>query len=384
MNIATKKLTSLNIAILFFAFIDSIYIYIASTYFSEVIGSDNVGLFYLVAYAGSLLFYFFADRMIHTLGSVRVLYLFLLATLFFASVLANSNPSLWSLGILVGFIITSSIVWVLWDVLLEFFSRDSETGQIRGLILTLTNLGVLFAPLLAARIFSQSGFQGIFFVETVLYMVLFLYVLLVFRHDNVRPQKKLRFWQSLNELVANKPLSYSYLLSLTVFFFYSVMIIYMPLKLLALGFVWDEIGFMFSLMLIPFLFVPVPVGYLADKWYGEKEMLIVSLLWTAGFSWIIAWLDSDSFWVWTAVLFVSRVGVSVLETLKDSYFFKQVDQEDVDMIALFRTALPVANILTAALAAALFGIFALNSIFWVTGGLCLLTCVGIWHLKDTR
>ena len=59
---------------------------------------------------------------------------------------------------------------------------------------------------------------------------------------------------------------------------YAWMVIYTPLHMLDLGFTWEEIGQIFTIMLIPFVLVEYPAGWLADKYIGETEMMSADLI----------------------------------------------------------------------------------------------------------
>lgn len=383
-KIFLTKIALVDIAVLLFGFIDTFYIYTASSYFSEVIGSDNVGFFYLVSYVGSLTLFFALQPLIRALGRTRVLYIALLGSLISITLLSHLNPSYFAAGILVFFIVTSSLIWVLLDILLESFSSDEATGSIRGLNLTLLNMGVLLAPFLSSLTLKNFGFQGIFLAMLIFYILLFLYCLLAFRKLPRVELPKIAFWHALTLMRKNVALRRAYALSFSLYFFYAVMIIYMPLYLTSLGFTWTQIGFMFTIMLLPFVFIQFPLGRLADRSLGEKEIIIVSLVIALIATLLMAITSEKNFLLWTSILFLSRIGIAGLEVMKDTYFYRQVTANDVDVIAFFRTSLPVANICVAAAATSMLAFLPLTSVFYLAAGVLCFALVVASRLVDSR
>ena len=67
----------------------------------------------------------------------------------------------------------------------------------------------------------------------------------------------------------------------------------------------------------------------------------------------IFFIETNSVLVWGAVLFMTRVGAAMVEILRDSYFYKQVDGKDVDLIDFFRTAASAGYIFATLLSAIL-------------------------------
>lgn len=383
-NFLNRKIALVDVAVLLFGFIDTFYIYIGSSYFAEIIHSSNVGFFYLVSYLGSLALFFFLQPLVRILGRARTLYLFMVLSLGLVALLTNMDPSFFSGTILLIFIITSSVLWVLFDILLEGFSDNNHTGSIRGLNLSMLNFGVLLAPFLATATLENFNFQGVFLVMLILYTILFVFCLVAFRNVTGSRLRKHSFWHALLLVRKSNDLLRSYILSFALYFFYAVMIIYMPLYLTKLGFSFGEIGSLFTIMLIPFVLVQYPLGKLADTKYGEKEILILSLAIALVSTIIIATTENHSFIWWATILLISRVGIAGLEVMKDTHFYRHVSADEVDIISFFRTSLPIANILVAALATGLLAFLPLESVFYLTALVLGVAFVTSFFLVDSK
>lgn len=383
-NYDLRKVEIVNLVTFILGFLDAFLIYILSSYFSEVLGSDNVGVFYLAAYSGVLFTLFFLQPLIRRIGKARILYLFVGITILASALLTRLEVSWLSIGVVLVFMVATNASWVALDILLESFSLDRLSGRIRGLHLTIMNGGILLAPFLSTRVFGRFGFSGIFFGLLLGYIVVFLIALFAFHRHNAVSQERLFLRQTIAKMLREKNLLNIYLVSCALEFFYALMIVYTPLYLLARGFSWQEIGIIFTAMLVPFVLVQYPAGRLADTRWGEKELIIGSLLLAGAATAVLPFVHSQSVAVWGGLLFVGRIGIAGIEILRDSYFYKQVDADDMDVIAFFRTARPVANIAGAALSIGLLLVFSLQSIFFLAAGVLFAAVFAAFRLIDTQ
>ncbi len=363
-----QKLKKLNLTIFALGFLDAFLVYILSAYITPLTGEKGVAWFYLGTFVFLFFLLFFFHVLIRRLGQSRTLYLFLGLAILLSVLLSHFNLSWGTVVLAAGFIVVVNGAYVALDILLESYSSDEMSGHIRGLNLTLMNLGPLLAPLLSVLVLTDYGYAGVFFVLTVGYSLAFLYALIAFRNDNHAIHQEIRLFHSIREIWGRKKLRVIYGISMAMEFFYALMIVYMPLHLLDIGVTWEQIGVLFTIMLIPFVLIEYPLGIWADRRRGEKELLIVSLfiaaLATAGLT-----LVAEPNFIWLAgLLFMTRVGIAGVEVLRDSYFYKQVDADDTDLIAFFRTTRPVANIVATVGLLVLFLFFPLGVFLYLCAG----------------
>ncbi len=383
-NFNKNKVRLVSLVSSLFGFLDAFLIYVLSTYFAEASGSENVGVFYLIAYGGVLMTLFFLQPLIRSVGKVRIL-LFCLALLIMASTLLSHLSVAWTgIVVMLVFIIVSNTTWVALDILLESFSKDQLSGRIRGLYLTIMNAGLLLSPFLSTVALERYGYSGIFFFLVLGYIVVFLITLLGFRRDNAVFQERLRLRETLTKMLREKNLLRIYHVSFGMEFFYAIMIVYMPIYLRSLDFAWHDIGIIFTIMLLPFVFLQYPLGVLADKRFGEKELIIGSLCIVLGATAVLGFLDSTSLFVWGGALFLTRVGIAGIEILRDSYFYKQIDGNDMDVIAFFRTARPVANIVGALVSAVFLVFLPVQGLFFIVALMLSFSLLSAFALEDTE
>lgn len=358
--------------------------YILSNYFSEVSGSDNVGVFYLTAYAGTLLSLFFIRPIVRRIGKVRLFYFSIGLTILCLALLTHLSMSWLPVLILLFMLMVDSITWVTLDIILENFSSDGMSGRIRGLHLTIMNAGILAAPSFSTFVLDRFRYEGVFFVMLIGYIAIFLIALVYLRNDNGEFREELKPERAFRKMLREKNLLRIYGVSFVLDFFYALMVIYTSLRLLEIGFSWSEIGIIFTVMLIPFVILQYPLGIIADRKMGEKELLIVSLILVAFSTAALYFFDTKSVLAWGAILFLTRVGAAGIEVLRDSYFYKQIDGNDMGIIAFFRTSRPIAGILGAAISAGVLIFFPLKSIFLIVAIFFIPVIWSTFFLRDTK
>lgn len=358
-----NKLRLINLISFLFGFSQALLIYVLADYFRQAIGFENVSVFFFLAYAISLVGFLNVHKFINKFGKATVFFLFFFLQICFLTFLIFVEPSFLGIILLVLYMISFNLTFVMLDIIVEGYSEDRRSGRIRGLHLTILNLGILLGPFLSTRLLSQVGFDGLFFVAMVISMTIFIIGLIGLRKGNNKFHQKLTISDLAKKILVNNRIMKIYSISLILEFFYAIMIIFMSLYLLDRGLSWNQIGIIFTVMLLPFIFLQYPIGILADKKFGEKEMLLAGLAIMGISSGIIFFITSEEIWVWAVILLATRIGASAVEILRDSYFYKLIDSRDMDIISFFRTAASVGYILATATSALLLLIFPVKSVF---------------------
>lgn len=364
----------------------SLLTYVTSTYFKQVLESDNIGIFYIISFSIILIALFNLNSLIEGFGRARTLMSLLAAQIGVLFALQFVDIAIGGALLMMMYIILFSVIWVVYDIVLEAYSTDGDTGRIRGLFLSVWNLGFLVGPLMSVYLLQHYGFNGIFVVTMLLYIVMFIAIFMALndikghvKRQNLSLQKTIKIFKNNPSLVK------SYWMSFTLRFFYAIMTIFMPLYLREIGLSWTEIGLVFTVMLIPFVLVEYPAGIIADKKYGEKEMLFIGLSILICSVVVMYFTQNYAPVFWMVILFISRIGAALLESMQDSYFYKQIDENDVALINFFRSTRAIAYIVSAALAGiTLFFFDDTKNIFIV---LVIVLVIGLYPvitLKDTK
>jgi len=377
-----KKIRLISFISFLFGFSQAILLYVMSFYFKTATGTENVGIFYTVSYIIVLIILLNLHKLVWKIGKSNVFYFSLLAKIVLVFFLTLIPPSYLSILLLMGYIIFTSLEWTNLDVILESFSKDQLSGRIRGIHLTVFNLGFLLGPFISTKILEGLNFQGIFALILIFNAVAFSLALIGLRSVNHEFSQKLKVSEVVKKVFQRKDVMGIYYISFVLEFFFALMVIFTPLYLLDIGFSWDKIGIIFTIMLVPFVLLQYPAGILADKKLGEKEMIIAALLIMAGSTLSVYFIQSLSVLVWGAALFATRIGAALIEILRDSYFYKKIDGHDVDLINFMRTSTPVAYILSTAMSTIFILVFSLKFAFILVALVVLSALYPAFKLRD--
>ncbi len=368
-----------------FGFSGALLTYITSSYFKQVMNTNNVGIFYVISFLIILVSLFYLNRLIEGFGRARTLMTLITMQIGVLFMLQFVDITIEGTILLMLYTILFGVISVVFDIVLEAYSIDGETGRTRGLFLSISNFGVLIGPLVSVYILQHYGFSGVFFSTMILYIVMFFVIFMALNDIKGHIKKQsLSSTQIIIKFKNNINLTKIYLIAFVLRFFYAVMTIYMPLYLRDIGFSWGDIGLIFAVMLIPFIFVEYPAGVLADKKYGEKEMLFIGSIIVIFSTVIMYFIHDPLLWVWMSILFVSRIGAALLEAMQDSYFYKQIDENDVALINFFRSTRSIGYIASAILIGITLYLFDdMRYIFIVLNIMFIVGLYPIVTLKDT-
>lgn len=388
-NYRSEKLDKTKIELIGFisfllGFGQAVLIYITSSYLASAAGTENVGVFYLAAYAIELFLLLNFHKAINYFGRSQAFLFLLLIKIFLLTALVAF--SVFPLGIipLMLYVIIGSLSWVVLDMILESCSTDRFSGRIRGLYLTVMNAGFIFGPFISTYLLGRFNFEGVFVFMAILYIFIFVFSLISLRGFDGKAARRPTIINLLRAVWKRKNVLRAYYISCILEFFYAMMVIYTPLYLLDLGLGWDKIGIIFTVMLVPFVIFQYPAGLLADKKTGEKEFLIVSLAVMGVSTLAVYFINSTAVAVWAAVLFITRIGASLIEVLRDSYFYKRIGSGDIDLIDFFRTARAVAYITAAVLSTILLLIFPLKTVFLLIAAVVFSAMYPALKLVDSK
>lgn len=364
--------------------------YFNASFLNKYLEESNVGLIFALASILAIIFLTNIPRFIDKYGKVKVA--------IFLSVLniAITFPLIWfksTILVVLFFLLYYAIGLVIkfdLDLYLEDLSDDKDTGRIRGIFLTAVNLAWLASPLLAGSLIEEMGF-AIVYLLAASSLLPFIYLLLTRTKElgtNQAPSITLR--QSIIKLFETRKLENKNVFNILVVdfllnLFYAVMVIYTALYLenyihLTKG----GIGIAFTVMLLPFVLFEYPLGRLADKYFGEKEILVGGMVLTGLATLFIPLIETKSIAVWAFVLFATRVGACAVEIMKETYLFKHVDSTNGDIICISRNSVPFADIIGPILGALFISCFGLQYLFTLIGVIMILGVHFALKLQDTK
>lgn len=382
-----KKPTLLVLYVLIFVFAltSAIPAYVNSSFLKSLTNEQLVGVFYTMASILAFASLIFIPKILQKYGNYRVtLSLIFLYFLNFLGLAYVQNVFL----VLFFFVITSSMATTIYfnlDMFLEHNSSDLVTGRIRSVYLTFLNLAWLGSPLLAGIIVGEYSYRMIYLVAALILIPAFFIVFSSFSDFKDPDYIVVNFLETLKNININKNIRNIWVSSFLLQLFYSWMVIYTPIYLnVYIGFSWGTIGILFSLMLIPFILIQIPAGYLADKMFGEKEILVAGFLIMGIYTAMMPFITSKNFIIWAVILFSTRIGAAMVEVMNDTYFFKNVSEKDSNQISLYRTSAPLAYIISPVIATVIIYFFPISNLFFILGLIMMFGVKYSLAIEDTK
>jgi len=359
--------------------------YVNSSLLSKFAGDSLVSLLYVGGSILSLILLGLAPFMLRKFGNIATLLLFV--GLEIIAVFGMRSATL-ALLVFVLFLIhqaAESMLYFSLDVSLEHETQsEGSTGSKRGVFLTVQNIAWVLSPLALAALTKGANFGNAYLLSGIALIPLFIIGLFILRRAGDSRTHTAHLLPAIKSLRGNWDKARIIGTQFVLQFYFSWMIIYLPLLLNQdLGFGWDKIGIIFTIMLLPYLLFEFPTGLLADKKIGEKEFLIFGFLIMVVATAVIPLIESPTLWIWAGLLFITRIGASMVEIASETYFFRQVKDRDTGLISLFRMARPLSFILAPLIAIPVLYFTSYGTSFLI---LAVLTLSGLLFIpkKDTR
>ncbi len=373
-----------------FAFLFSLhaglFLYINSSILGQFLSAQHVGILFSLAALLSVPVLIYLPRVLHASGNIHVTFaaLILEGIALFA---LTFGTSLITVG--VAFLAHYILIRVLFlnaDIILETLSNNSLTGHIRGIFLTVINIGIVLSPLIVGFLLRDSNaYTRVFFASLVALIPSILLLSIAFKHFKDSPRVHAALRPALRFLWGRPALRTIFFANFLLRMFYAVMVVYMGLYLhTTIGMSWGNIGVVFTVMLLPFALLEYPLGRFADLYWGEKEMLIAGFAITGIATVALLLISVPSVLIWSAALLCTRIGAATVEIMTETYFFKHVGREDVAVVGLYRIVEPVGYVIAPLLFSVFLMFFDIRFVFAALGALMLTGIIPTLTLRDTK
>ncbi len=273
------------------------------------------------------------------------------------------------------------------DLYVESLAQgEAETGGTRGLFITAGNTGVLIAPLIGAVAVFGTTFTPVYLIASFLLLPVLLILIgplkaVVPRTPPTESTLRARVQEIFCCRIELRRIMTAHFL---VQLFFAGSIIYVPLYLFGEGIPWQIIGTISALSVIPYLLLEIPLGALADRAWGEKEITLTGLFITGGALILLSTTPVSNFILWTMWYLLANVGGALVEVGTESYFFKQVTEADTDIIGAFRILRPLGATAAPLIALITIPLWGFENIFAAFGVAVLVGLVPLSNLTDTR
>jgi len=316
----------------------AIPIYSNSSFLSLFANEQTIGYIYMAGAALGILGYLIAPSIIRRIGNYTTsIWLVCIQIAIFYGLISSTSPfTLASLFILQTAIIP--LIGLTIDIFLSVYTNNHKVGAVRGLYTSITNSAWLIAPLLGSLLIGSSLNYRNTYIAALAMLFPFLYLV----HRNFPRFKDPEYnhpspVQLIKQISSNKNWVKLFMANIILQTFYAWMVVYSPIYLHnTIGFSWSEIGIILTIMLLPFTLIQYPLGKIADKKYGEKELMAIGFVIMAISTAMIPLFSEKSVLIWALILLITRIGAATTEIMIEVYFFKTVSSRDSAILGSFR------------------------------------------------
>lgn len=374
-------------------------IYINSSFLKKFISESEVGIVYGIGSVISLILLTNTPRILNKFGHYKMM-LGILVTESLAIAGASFIDKYSSLDIFQGeysmivplvilsffaFGTSAILLRLSLDLYLEKFSKNSSTGESRGIFLTVINIAIAVSPYLVGKILTNGDFFRVYATSALIFVPVLVVSLLKLKKIPDGEHEEANIFSGFKRVWKNKDIRSIFASNFLLEFFYSWMVIYTPIYLNnVMGFAWDDIGYIFSIMLLPFVFMQLPLGKIADLYIGEKEILTLGFLVTGLSTAYLSFISTPEINIWILSLFMTRVGAASIEIMNETYLFKKISSNDPDIMSFYRNAGPMAYIAGPLLASVFLVMFDFRYMFLALGSIMLYGIKFSLSIKDTK
>ncbi|MEN9524171.1 MAG: hypothetical protein RL536_240, partial [Candidatus Parcubacteria bacterium] len=287
------------------------------------------------------------------------------------------------------FILQSAIISLIglsFDIFLEGYTSNSHVGSVRGLYSATLNASWVIGPLIGSMLINgMNNYRNTYIAALAMLFPLLYLVYRNFPRFKDPNYTHLSPWHLIKHIFSNKNWSRLFFANIILQTFYAWMVIYSPIYLnKTIGFSWDEIAIILTIMLIPFPLIQYPLGKMADKKYGEKEIMSIGFAIMGVATIVLPAFNLQNVALWALLLFITRIGAASAEIMIETYFFKTVSSRDSAVLGSFRVTRPIANFI-APLITGVGLLFTSHAYLFVIIG--MISLMGLWPamtIRDTK
>lgn len=363
--------------------------YINSSFLEQFIPSTSIGTIYTVGSAVSVLFFLFISRVLHKVGNFKltVFLLFLNFAAVFGMAFAESLRV--AVPLFLTHIISVPMIVFNLDVFMEeqIGNNETATGSRRGLLLTLTSLIGAITPLISSFMIDFSGgeFTHTYILSAITLVPILIILIFFFSNFQDPEYNEIDLFSAIRTFWQNTDVKNVFMSHFSLQMFFMFMVVYVPLYLTGnIGFSWAQFGVIMFIAQLAYVLLEYPIGIVADKYIGEKEMMgfgfliiIISTSW-------MSFVTIPDVLVWSIIMFTSRVGASFVEVTTESYFFKQTKSSDAQIISFFRVTKPLSYVIGAMLASLSLLYLPFNFLYIIFAILMIPAMFFTLSIKDTK
>lgn len=387
-QVSSRSHTIYTIAVIGFIYTLHVVLpmYSNSSFLSLFADERTLGIIYMLEAAVSVFAFLLAPHIIRRFGNyATAIGLICIQIVLFYALATSMSPYV----IAGAFILQSAVIALIGlnlDIFLEGYTDSKHVGSVRGLYATTLNASWVIGPLIGSMLINgMSNYRNTYIASLAMLFPLLYLIYRNFPRFKDPNYTHLSPWHLFKHISTNKNWTRLFFANIILQTFYAWMVVYSPIYLnKTIGFGWEEIAIILTIMLIPFPLIQYPLGKLADRRFGEKEIMAIGFA-IMGISTIaLAFIDIKNVAIWALALFLTRVGAAAAEIMIETYFFKTVSQRDTAVLGSFRVTRPVAYFIAPLITGAGLMFTTHEFLFVIIGIISLVGLVPALTIKDTK
>ena len=322
-----------------------------SSFLETLVPERLIGSIYTISSIAAFFIHLALPKILRKYGNYHATMALLFGALCTLALLFTSTSPIVLLTAIIVYMAIITVMALNIDLIIDEYSASDTVGGIRGIYLTMVNTAYILSPIVGATIIERYSTQGgnafayIYMAGFLLLLPVFFVFSYYFKNFKDPEYPEISFKKTIRYIRDNHDIAKILFTSFLLQFFYAIMVVYMPIFLNKyIGFEWTTIGVIFAIMLVPFVLFEAPLGKIADAYLGEKEILATGFIIIAISTCLCGFMTVPSFLLWVVLLFITRIGASMIKIMNDVYFFKVVDKKAIDIINIFRMTRPIAYI----------------------------------------
>lgn len=350
-------------------------IYVITPYLATVMPASETGLVVSLGAVVTLTLFPLMPKFVQKYGPRKLAIFFGIAEAFILAWLAIGPNPVGAIILVALACATTPLIDYQLDILLEAtVAKENATGRIRTTFLTAGNLVLIISPLIVGLVMDSTESYWRVFAVASASLLPFIGLLLIKK----LPEGKAPTFTSMMEtclcLMADRDLRAIAIAHGMLQFFYHLAPLYIPLYLHeVLHMPWSTLGWVFAVMLLPFVFLEYPAGWLADRKWGDQELLLAGFVITGAAFAALSLIGPNTMLIFIILLLVlTRVGASLVEAMSEGHFFRRVSEADATTVGLFRMTRPIAALIAPLIGSLILSVAGYGTLFVVTGAIILI------------
>lgn len=318
-------------------------IFIVGPYLTTFVGPERAGLVISVGAVITLLLFPLMPKLVARKGAKKLAIALGFAQAVVLTILAGNPTAELAIACVALACAISPLIAYQLDLLLEASTKaEGETGRIRTAFITAANIALVLSPLVVGALLDGTNRYDLAFFAAAVSLTPFIMLFLVEKLPEGTPPKTSKLKATAMCMSKDPDMRAIAFGNGVLQIFFHLAPLYIPIYLhTVLGMPWDQLGWMFAVAVLPFVFLEYPAGYLADRYLGDRKLLVTGFI-IMGISFAsLALVTADTpLFIVLTVLILTRVGASLTEAMVEGHFFRRVTERDASTVSVFRMMRP--------------------------------------------